>query len=649
MKKNSFLVVLALLGGLLTASSQTLFTYGDQSVDVNDFLKAYTKNNIQPVTDKNKSIRDYLDLYIKSRLKVKEAYAKGLDTLPSLVSEVNNLRTQIIDKFMTDPVLLTRLQAEAFARSQKDIHVAHIFIPFKNASGVTDTVLAGRKRDEVLARLKKGEDFSKLAVEYSGDPAVKTNKGDIGFITVFILPYEFENAVYATAPGKYSAVVRSKMGYHIFKNIGERKAAGKIKVQQILLAFPPGADEATRQQLGRRADSIYQRLKAGDDFAKLATAFSNDYISAATGGNIPDVGVGQYDPVFENAVWALPKDGVIGKPFVTSHGWHIVKRVSIKPIVSDPKDRVYQEELQQKIMTDGRWKSNSDFIYVKVINKAGYRKLDENDDALWAYSDSLLDMRPMAAPGRTISGTTPLFSIGGLTYDVDAWIKYARVWRFKPDGTGVKPYPDLREEWVRNAMKNYYRDHLEDFSDEFKSQMAEFKEGNMFFEIMQEEVWNKAQADSVALEKLFNQNRDKYTWKQSADAVIFFCSDAQAAKSIYAEVKQKPADWQRVTDKYNEKVMAESSRYEWSQIPNLNKMVPHAGMLTTPLVNTADNTASFAYIIKSYPNPMPRSFSEAKGLVINDYQELLEKQWDEALKKKYPVVINQQVLDSITK
>jgi len=72
-------------------------------------------------------------------------------------------------------------------------------------------------------------------------------------------------------------------------------------------------------------------------------------------------------------------------------------------------------------------------------------------------------------------------------------------------------------------------------------------------------------------------------------------------------------------------------------------------MITTPLVNTTDNTATFAYIIKVYNQPMQRNFTDAKGLVINDYQALLEKQWEESLKKKYPVVIDQKVLNDISK
>ena len=96
-------------------------------------------------------------------------------------------------------------------------------------------------------------------------------------------------------------------------------------------------------------------------------------------------------------------------------------------------------------------------------------------------------------------------------------------------------------------------------------------------------------------------------------------------------------------------MVADSARYEWNQIPNLNKTIPKPGMITVPLINKNDNTASFAYLINVYTQPMPRSFIEARGLVINDYQATLENQWITALKKKYPVVIDKKVLSSISK
>jgi len=629
-------------------NTQTLFTYGKYNADAKDFLRAYNKNNTAPVTNKAKAISDYLDLYIKSRLKIREAYERRYDTLANIRTEIDNLRNQIVDNYMSDPTLMDKLVKEAFERSQKDYHVAHIYIAFRNSSGGMDTVAAQRKLDDIMARLKKGEDFAKVARENSDDTTAKKTGGDIGYITVFTLPYEFENAIYATAPGKYSTAVRSRIGYHIFKVIDTRKAVGKVKAQQILLAFPPGIDEASKKQVAAKADSIYKILLKGDDFSKIATDLSNDYMTAVTGGLMPDIGVGQYDPVFEKVVFSLPKDGAISKPFLTSHGWHIVKRVSLKPVVTNPKDKTYRSELEQKITNDARSKNSKDFIYKRILAKPGFRKFDYDDAALWNLSDSLLDLKPLNL-GRNIQPETALFAIGDSIYDAGEWIDYAGTYRFKQDGAGVKPWNEVRDEWIKASMQEYYRDHLEDYNEDFRNQMTEFREGNLFFEIMQVEVWNKAQNDSAALLTLYNKNKDKYLWKQSADAVLFFCSDINTAKMIYDKIKANPKDWKKLSEQYSEKVIADSARYEWEQIPNLKKIIPRSGMLTSPELNMADNTASFAYIVNVYAQPMPRSFVEARGLVINDYQSVLEEKWNEELKKKYPVKIDQKVLAEISK
>ncbi|HYM94121.1 MAG TPA: peptidylprolyl isomerase, partial [Chitinophagaceae bacterium] len=238
MNKRWLVMIIACNLGIISFS-QTLFTYGKYDVGVKEFLRAYNKNNTQPVKEKAKAIKEYLDLYIKSKLKIREAYDRGYDTLSQLKSEVDNLRSQIIDNYLTDPETADRLVKEAFQRSLKDIHVAQIFIAFKKVGDMIDTIPAQKRLHDVLQHLRSGEDFLSVAEKYSDDPSAKINKGDIGYITVFSLPYELETLAYTTPVGKYSTVYRSKAGYHIFKNLGERKALGKMKARQILLAFPP--------------------------------------------------------------------------------------------------------------------------------------------------------------------------------------------------------------------------------------------------------------------------------------------------------------------------------------------------------------------------------------------------------------------------
>jgi peptidyl-prolyl cis-trans isomerase SurA len=640
------LVTAFLLLGSYTLSAQTLFYYGNDSVSVNEFLRAYKKNNTGVRSDK--ALNDYLDLYIASRLKIREARAMGLDTLPQLISDLENLRQQIIPSYLNDRESVNKLVDEAFTRAQKDIHLAHIFISFTQA-GDYDTVAAANKAKAAMAAVAKaGSNFDFIAKDFSDDPAAKTRGAELGWITVFDLPYELENLAYATPPGKVSALYKSKAGYHIFKNLGERKDPGKLKAAQILLAFPPDADEQTKSRVKKLADSLYMRIQKGDDFGKLAVQFSNDVISAASNGQMQEFGIGEFDPEFEKAAFALTTDGAYTKPFLTAHGYHIVKRISLSPVNANKNDEKAMQALREKVEQSDRMATTKAALTSKILKSAGFKKAAYDESELYALSDSMLVYKPM---GKNVHLTvnSPLFQLGKKTYTVSDWISYAQTFRYKSDGSGIKPYDQLWKEFVEAMAIEFYQANLETYNEDFRSQIAEFRDGNLFFEIMQQKIWGPAQSDTAALVNYYNRNRAKYNWNQSADAVIFYAPDAATAKHFSEELKRNPADWKHIAADHGEQIAADSSRFELAQIPNASKLPLKAGVITEPLVNKADNSTSFAYVLHPYTTGGPRSFAEARGLVINDYQAELEKQWLAELKKKYPVRMNARALEMVRK
>ena len=637
--------LIAALGVLISVSisAQSIFYYGNDSVPVKEFLKAYNKNKTNVKTEK--AFRDYLNLYIASRLKIKEANQRGYDTLPQMVADLDNLRQQILPNYLNDKEAVNKLVEEAYTRSQKDIHLAHIFISLQQ-NGTVDTVTALKKLAEVQEKLKKGIDFSVLAKQYSDDTSAKTTGGDLGWITVFNLPYALENLAYSTPVGKNSAVYKSKSGYHIFKNIAERKDPGRVKAAQILIAFPPGADASVKDASKKLADSIYSLLTKEADFGTLASRFSNDIVSAAANGQMQEFGIGEYHPAFENTVYNLQKNAV-SKPFQTSHGYHIVTLLEKIPPVTRTDERE-MEGLRTKVEQSDRIASIKAVLANKVLKEAGYKKTTFNNAELWAFTDSVLNARPTGVPVH-LTGASELMHVGSKNFLVSDWISYAQTFRYKPDGSGLKPYPQLWDEFVQAMALNYYQANLEKYNQEFKEQIDEFRDGNLFFEIMQREVWGPSQTDSVALVNYFEKNRSKYNWKPSADAVIFYANDMATAKSFSAELKKAPTSWQNLVGNYEEKIAADSSRFELQQIPNPTKQPLQAGTITNPLLNKADNTASFAYVIRNYNNTEPRNFTDARGLVINDYQVEIEKNWVDQLKKKYPVRINEKVVNNLIK
>jgi peptidyl-prolyl cis-trans isomerase SurA len=621
------------------ASAQTLFTYGGEAVSAQEFLKAYQKNNTAAKSPD--ALKSYLELYIASRLKVREAKERGYDTLPQLLADLDNLRAQILPGYLTDDESIKALVKEAFQRSQKDLHIAHIFIAATN----NDTAAAYQKAQQAYQQLKGGKPFATVAQTFSDDPSAKNNDGDMGYVTAFTLPYEFENIVYRTPVGQVSAIHKSKAGYHIFKNLGERKAVGQLRAAQILLAYPPDADAATKERVKKQADSIYNRLLKGDDFGKLAAQLSADPVSAAANGQVPVFGVGQYDPAFESVAFGLAKDGAISKPFQTAHGWHIVKRLGVEAVPADFNSAKVQDELPDRVKASDRIQTTNNAAIQKAM--AQFKAASFTPASLWAYSDSLLNNKP----GATASGLqaqSALFQLGSDAATVDNWIRFAQANRFKSDGSGLKSYTQLWDEFVAATAMEYYKKHLELFNPAFKAQMDEFKDGNLFFEIMQREVWNKAQTDSVALLTYYNQHKDKYIWKESADAVVFYASDIPTAQLFYKELSKAPQNWRTIAGNFGDQIVADSNRFEIEQIPGATK-TSKAGSVSPLVPNKEDNTASCSYIVKRYMKPEPRDFAASRGLVINDYQADLEKQWLEQLKKKYPVVVDEKVLATLLK
>ena len=637
MNKHILAALSIVLSGTM-ASAQTLFTYGSEAVSAQEFLKAYQKNNTEARTPE--ALKNYLDLYIASRLKIQEAKARGYDTLPQLAADLEGLRAQILPGYLSDEESINALVKEAFQRSQKDIQVAHIFIA---ANG--DTTAAFQKAREAYQQLKSGKSFATVAQAFSDDPSAKSNGGNMGYITVFTLPYAFENVIYNTPVGQVAPLYKSTAGYHIFKNLGERKAMGQLRAAQILLAIPPDADEATKAAVKKQADSLYNRLLKGDDFGKLATQFSADVVSAASNGQIPVFGVGQYDPAFETVAFGLAKDGAISKPFQTAHGWHIVKRLGREPVPTDFNSAKVQDELPERVKASDRIQTTNDAIIRKAM--AQYKPLPFTPASLWAYTDSLLNQKP----GATASGLQPqsgLFQLGEDAATVDNWVRFAQTNRYKRDGTGLKTYNQLWDEFVAATALEYYKKHLELFNPAFKAQMEEFKEGNLFFEIMQQEIWNKAQNDTVALLNYYQQHKDKYVWQESAEAIVFYASDIPTAQHFYKELSKAPKDWRTIVTNFNDQIVADSNRFEIDQIPGATKS-SKAGTVTTLVQNKEDNSAACAYILKRYTRPEPRDFASSRGLVINDYQAHLEKQWLDELKKKYPVVVDEKVLGALLK
>lgn len=629
------------------SNAQTIFSYGSHSVDKAEFLAAFSRNNADAVaTDKN--YRDYLDLYIRFKLKVRAALDTRMDTSALQREELASFRAQITDRFMTDQKAMDQLIREAMDRSKKELLLYHIYIAIP--AGASEEVVrkATEKSNELQEQLKRGEDFQRLAVLHSSDPEAVRNKGRVGYVTAFVLPYDIENIVFALPEGGISQPYRSSIGIHIFKSGGIREVSGQLKIAHILLSFPPDADKVQEEQARLLADSLYKELKGGADFKDLAFRFSKDNITYLSGGEIADFSTGRYEPQFEEAARSLKEDGAISQPVLSAYGYHIIRRIGLQPMEADPDNSAHWEKFRTMVMDDDRASVARARFLKKIMQETGYKKFPVSAALFTQLTDSVRKTgKAVIVP--PLSPNTPLISFGAdKTYVLSDWIAHLQSIREVPDGSSGGPAEALFAAYIEKTALSYYSDHLERYNKEFAAQMNEFRDGNLLFEIMQKKIWDVAAEDTAGLRKYYESNAAKYWWGPSADVLIFTSSDESHAAQLKQVANTEGFDWRSWVEGFNGAIQADSGRFELDQLPVTEGTVLTKGMVTSPMVNDIDNNLIFCLIKNMYPEKEPRNFTDARGFVINDYQNYLEDQWVKILKKKYPVKINEEVVRSLT-
>lgn len=102
-----------------------------------------------------------------------------------------------------------------------EVKASHILISTQDENGKdlseSKKKEAKQKAEDVLRKIKEGEDFATLAKEYSDDPGSGSNGGDLGFFGKGVMVTEFENAVFSMKVGEISDLVETTYGYHIIK------------------------------------------------------------------------------------------------------------------------------------------------------------------------------------------------------------------------------------------------------------------------------------------------------------------------------------------------------------------------------------------------------------------------------------------------
>ena len=364
--------------------------------------------------------------------------------------------------------------------------------------------------------------------------------------------------------------------HKIYKEAQERidGAGGMVKPAHILFLLKQKATAAEQQKIKAKADSVYNVLRKGGNFAELAKKYSDDKGSAVKGGELPWLTKGQTVKAFEETVYGM-KVGELHAPILSDFGYHIIRL--------DGKQNFFPYD------------SLKNDIY-RFIDARGIREriVDEKLDSLVKVKGS-----------------------------------------------------DTNKELLLEQKAN----ELSAKDSDLKNLIREYHDGLLLYEISNRLVWDKAAKDERGQATYFAKNKKKYNWDQPRfKGIAYHVKDIADIQAVQKCIKGKPfSQWaELLRNTFNNdsviRIRVEKGIFKKGDNALVDKEVFKKDT-TVKEVKGYPFDATYGKVLKKGPE----EYSDVKALVIADYQEQLEKEWIAALRKKYAVVIDEKVLDTVNK
>lgn len=663
MKKFGFAVSLFVLMTFFSTlifgqkpDDRVLLNIAGENITAGDFMYVYNKNNLNREEQGPEAIKDYLDLYINFRLKVRAAEELGMDTLETFRKELEGYRKQLAQPYFVDAAVSENLLKEAYERKKLDIRASHILVRLDKNAPPEDTLVAYKKAMAIRDRLVNGEDFGKVAAEVSDDPSArdteasqyrparKGNIGDLGYFTVFDMVYPFETGAYNTEVGKVSKPVRTDYGYHLIKVTDKEPAFGQVQVEHIFVALPPNANGKDSIQKKMKIDGAYEKIQGGAKFEDVVAEYSEDKGSAGNGGKLPWFGCNRMVPEFIIATRNLPDTGSISAPFSTPFGYHIIKLIGRKPVGTFEEE---EQGLKTRLEKDIRNKLSQESVITRIKQENGFKEYPKAKDAVLATLDSNL-LKGEWDINKAKGLEKVVFSIGNMKYTQQDLAKYIATKQTKKTQDISSFFNDTYNAMVVEKCIAYEDSHLEEKYPEFRMLVQEYHDGILLFDLTDKNVWSKAVKDTAGLAEFFAANPGKYMWDKRFHAtVVTILKPAQVNSDEVRTMFTNGKTPEEILNHYNTDttltILVETSNFSKGDSPIVDKVKWKAGL--SPMVDSPSGP-SFVFGYEIIP-PEPKALQEARGLVTADYQTYLEDKWVKELRAKYNVITYPDVLATL--
>lgn len=648
----AFVITLLLSSCAPKHSEMILAKFGDRVITVDEFEAVYSKNvtaSDQSKEEDSERMKNFLDLYVNFKMKLRDAEVRGYPSHPELNDELYDYKKKVGVTYLLEKDLVEPGVKSLYDKRKYELRVSHIMLRLDTLTTEQGKEIA----ENLIQRINSGEKFEDLAFQYSHDQFSREHGGDIYFITAGMLVPEFEDASFATPVGEiYPEPLQTRYGFHIIKVTDKQERVPQIRASHILINFFNEENEPDTLGAQQKADEIYQRIIAGEDFATLAIEYSADPGSKDNGGDLGYFERRMMVKDFDYTAFNLEKIGDISKPVKTNFGFHIIKLTDRKPYPSFEEDKENVKRIYKQTRYDAEY---ADFI-TSLKEKFNFSTDEKTFDEIVFNADTIrFGNNYRESELRSSIKNSVIYTINNNSITVDSLFAAAEL------DTEFNNKP-INKQSLRNAIKKISENklleleamQLEKTSKEFASLMEDYRNGIYIFRLQDDEVWSKIDIDSVRLYDFYLSTKEKYVWPDRVRLSEIFVRKDSLANELHKQLMEG-AEFEALAAEYTERPGFKEKEGDFgihdakaNQLAVTANSLKSVGDISEPFANAG------GYSIIRLDEKIPaglKSFEEAKAEVSGAFQESeskrLENEYIDLLKSIYNPVIYYDRLEHV--
>ena len=479
-----------------------VMTVAGKDVPLSEFIFMAKKDNSVDFKDK-KTVTNYVEIFKNYKLKVADAEALSIHQAPRFESELEEYTLQLQQSYLMDKAGQDSAMRVIYERTKVVPGVKHIYFLYPEEQRMTrqvltkDTAALYEKALNAYNRIKNGEGFEEVGESLA-------NGTDIDYVVheyifPFMLPKPLEDYIFAMEAGTLSGIVRSPVGFHLFKSDRIIPNPGEVQVAHVLSAFPPNPTEEEIEEARKKSEEVYRRAAAGESFATLVETFSEDTVLPKDGGGLlPPFGLSSgIIRSIKKAAFELENIGDVSKPVQTQFGFHVLQLVDKKP--EKPFEDV-ESQLFESMRTTERvfdlyqgFEERMKARHKYVFNAEAYAELERLADEYFPLDSIFID--------RGMEMQKVLICIDdSLDFTQDVFVEYLVHKHRTTHMYSLDFMQDVFKYFVREILTEIERLSLERDYPEYNMTLKEYYDGILLFEVSNKRVWSRPPEEQEELE-----------------------------------------------------------------------------------------------------------------------------------------------------